>query len=63
MGVLLIVVAAVWGAGAGLVLPRAATILLVVSNPGWLVPYVACVVGAVVMVIHFSIMLWAFLRR
>jgi ABC-type transport system involved in cytochrome c biogenesis permease subunit len=39
------------------------TILLVVSNPGWLVPYVACVVGAVGMLIHFGIMLFAFLRR
>ena len=39
------------------------TILLVVSNPGWLVPYVACVVGAVGMTIHFGIMLVAFLRR
>jgi hypothetical protein len=39
------------------------TILLVVSNPGWLVPYVACVVGAVGMLIHFGIMLSTFLRR
>ena len=39
------------------------TVLLVVSNPGWLVPYVACVVGAVGMTIHFGIMLAAFLRR
>jgi ABC-type transport system involved in cytochrome c biogenesis permease subunit len=39
------------------------TILLVVSNPGWLVPYVACVVGAAGMLIHFGIMLTTFLRR
>ena len=39
------------------------TILLVVSNPGWLVPYVACMVGAAGMLIHFGIMLFAFLRR
>jgi hypothetical protein len=39
------------------------TVLLVVSNPGWLVPYVACVVGAVGMTIHFGLLLTAFLRR
>ena len=39
------------------------TILLVVSNPGWLVPYVACVVGAAGLLLHFGIMLFTFLRR
>lgn len=40
-----------------------ATTLQVVRNPGWVVPYVACVVGAVGMLIHFGIVLFNFLRR
>jgi hypothetical protein len=39
------------------------TILQVVRNPGWTVPYVACVVGGLGMCIHFGLNLRRFLRR
>jgi ABC-type transport system involved in cytochrome c biogenesis permease subunit len=39
------------------------TILQVVRNPGWLLPYVACVLVGVGMVVHFGGMLVAFARR
>jgi hypothetical protein len=39
------------------------TILQVVRNPGWLLPYVSCVMVAVGMLIHFGLNLVAFLRR
>jgi ABC-type transport system involved in cytochrome c biogenesis permease subunit len=39
------------------------TILQVVRNPGWLMPYFACAIGALGMVIHFGIMLVGFVRK
>lgn len=39
------------------------TILQVVRNPGWLMPYVACTVGGTGMVTHFGITLLNFLRK
>jgi cytochrome c-type biogenesis protein CcsB len=39
------------------------TVLQVVKNPGWLLPYVACVIGGVGLVVHFGIMLFAFVQR
>jgi len=39
------------------------TILQVVQNPGWLIPYISCVVVGVGMLIHFGIHLTQFLMR
>jgi hypothetical protein len=39
------------------------TILQVVKNPGWLIPYVSCVVVTVGLLVHFGIYLTQFLRR
>ena len=39
------------------------TVLLVVNNPGWLVPYLACVVIAIGMLLHFARSLVGFARR
>jgi hypothetical protein len=39
------------------------TILQVVTNPGWMTPYVACMLVAVGMLAHFGPMLVRFLRR
>ncbi|HWE96190.1 MAG TPA: cytochrome c biogenesis protein CcsA [Tepidisphaeraceae bacterium] len=39
------------------------TILQVVSNPGWLVPYFACGIGALGLVIHFGTSLYTFAKR
>jgi hypothetical protein len=39
------------------------TILQVVKNPGWLIPYVSCVVVGVGMLVHFGIYLTQFLLR
>lgn len=39
------------------------TVLQVVRNPGWLLPYIACTVGAVGMLLHFGLALNRFLRR
>jgi hypothetical protein len=39
------------------------TILQVVRNPGWVLPYVACVMVALGMLIHFGLNLNGFLRR
>ncbi len=39
------------------------TILQVVRNPAWTMPYIACVVGAAGMLIHFGIMLISSLRK
>src|SRR5690606_17390512 len=40
-----------------------ATILQVVRNPGWLMPYFACAIGALGMVIHFGMHLIGFARK
>lgn len=37
------------------------TVLQVVRNPGWFMPYLACVIGGVGLVLHFGISLTAFL--
>jgi ResB-like family len=39
------------------------TVLQVVRNPGWLMPYISCVMVAGGMLIHFGLHLLAFLRR
>lgn len=39
------------------------TILQVVRNPGWLMPYIACAMVALGMVFHFGLHLIGFLRR
>ena len=39
------------------------TVLEVVKNPGWLLPYVACTMVALGMLIHFGISLVGFLRK
>ena len=39
------------------------TILQVVKNPGWLLPYIACAMVALGMVIHFGLSLIGFLRK
>src|SRR5690606_16167557 len=39
------------------------TILQVVRNPGWLLPYIACALVAVGMLIHFGMHLVRFVRR
>lgn len=39
------------------------TILQVVRNPGWLLPYISCVLVAVGMIFHFGLYLFQFLNR
>jgi ABC-type transport system involved in cytochrome c biogenesis permease subunit len=39
------------------------TVLQVVRNPGWLMPYVACTVGGAGLTLHFGITLLNFLRK
>ena len=43
--------------------PWETTILQVVDNPGWFLPYIACLIGAAGMCVHFGIALTAFLRK
>jgi len=42
---------------------RNGTILQVVRNPGWVMPYVSCTIVAIGMLIHFGMLLVRFLRR
>ncbi|MFW5738725.1 MAG: cytochrome c biogenesis protein CcsA [Myxococcota bacterium] len=39
------------------------TVLQVVHNPGWMLPYTACVVGGLGLTLHFGISLFGFLRK
>jgi hypothetical protein len=39
------------------------TILTVVRNPSWLMPYISCVLMGAGLVLHFGINLLAFIRR
>ena len=39
------------------------TILQVVRNPGWLIPYISCALVAIGMLVHFGIYLTQFLLR
>ncbi|HEX4792769.1 MAG TPA: cytochrome c biogenesis protein CcsA [Humisphaera sp.] len=39
------------------------SIIQIVRNPGWLMPYIACSIGALGLVIHFGMTLFTFLRR
>jgi len=39
------------------------TILQVVNNPGWTMPYIACAIGSLGLVLQFGISLSSFLRR
>ncbi len=41
----------------------AGTVLQVVRNPGWLMPYVSCAMVSLGMLIHFGLHLFGFLRR
>lgn len=43
--------------------PIAATVLQVVTNPGWMMPYVACMLVGVGMLAHFWPMILRFVRR
>jgi ABC-type transport system involved in cytochrome c biogenesis permease subunit len=43
--------------------PRESTTLQVVTNSGWLIPYVACMLVATGMLAHFWLVLMRFLRR
>ncbi|MCH2118385.1 MAG: cytochrome c biogenesis protein CcsA [Pirellulales bacterium] len=40
-----------------------ATVLQVVSNPGWMMPYVACMLVGIGMLAHFGLTLQRFMRR
>ncbi len=40
-----------------------ATILQVVRNPGWMIPYISCVMVSLGMLLHFGLNLGAFLNR
>ena len=39
------------------------TVLQIVSNPGWLLPYLACGVGALGLLVHFGMRLITFIRK
>jgi len=39
------------------------TILQVVRNPGWLMPYIACALVSLGLIVHFGVMLWKFVGR
>ena len=39
------------------------TILQVVDNPGWQIPYIACILGGLGLLIHFGLHLWEFLQK
>ncbi|MCZ2342487.1 MAG: cytochrome c biogenesis protein ResB [Bacteroidales bacterium] len=39
------------------------TVLQVVRNPGWLIPYISCAIVTLGMLIHFAMHLFTFLRR
>lgn len=43
--------------------PDRGTVLMVVRNPGWTIPYIACTIGAIGLICHFVLHLGAFLRR
>lgn len=40
-----------------------ATVLQVVQNPGWLMPYISCALVALGMLVHFGLHLFGFLQR
>jgi len=39
------------------------TVLQVVSNPAWTMPYLACIVGGLGLIVHFGMKLLEFLRK
>ncbi len=41
----------------------AGTVLQVVRNPGWLLPYIACIVVSIGLLVHFGYMLDRYIRR
>ena len=41
----------------------AGTILQVVRNPGWVMPYVACAMVGAGMTLHFAVSMFGFMRR
>ena len=52
-----------WIAGKQAGQPDRGTVLMVVRNPGWTVPYIACAGGGLGLLIHFGLSLTRFLRR
>jgi hypothetical protein len=48
---------------AGYIQGDAGTVLQVVNNPGWTMPYIACTLGGAGLTIHFFLSLSKFLRR
>ena len=43
--------------------PDRGTVLMVVRNPGWTIPYIACAIGMIGLVYHFGMTLIRFLKR
>ncbi|MBI1336229.1 MAG: hypothetical protein GC164_04625 [Phycisphaera sp.] len=43
--------------------PDRGTVLMVVRNPGWTIPYIACALGTIGMTVQFGLGLTAFLRK
>jgi ABC-type transport system involved in cytochrome c biogenesis permease subunit len=39
------------------------TVLQVVRNPGWVIPYVACILGGIGLLVHFGIVLMNFINK
>jgi len=52
-----------WIPGARAGDPDRGTVLMVVRNPGWTIPYIACAMGAIGMTLQFGSGLVGFLRR
>ncbi|MEZ6193779.1 MAG: cytochrome c biogenesis protein ResB [Phycisphaerales bacterium] len=52
-----------WIPGARAGDPDRGTVLMVVRNPGWTIPYIACAMGAIGMTVQFGSGLAGFLRR
>jgi hypothetical protein len=42
---------------------RTGTVLQVVRNPGWILPYISCTMVSLGMLIHFSVNLMSFIQR
>ena len=57
------VTAAAWPATAVPEDTERGTELQVVRNPGWLIPYISCVLVTLGMAVHFGLSLTNFLRR
>ena len=42
---------------------RGTSVLQVVRNPGWLIPYIACMVVSLGMIMHFALTLSKFVKK